>query len=438
MNILVVTPFFKHDKNIASVRWTNIATRLAKNHNVIVVSQPHDDMDMSIEVQKDEDGILVARINQKTAYEKFAVKYFGGATGDDWQTSANSGDARPEQNTESVVRKIKNRVLFASMKSKAKSYARYIKKNVIPVDTKVDVVVSSACPFIEMLIGYELKKQLKCKWISDFRDLPYVQTKTHDAQIMRKIMKKQLNCADVVTTIAKKGKEYLQQDIVKDANKVQIVTNGFSTADAREATCNEDDMLHIVHTGSLYGGTRRADLFFKAVSLAKKQNPDFKYILECAGGNNESLIETARKYGEQDNVKNFGFIPREQALDLQGQADILLALIFKTMGSFSAKLFEYTLIKKPIICVSCGGGDYGEETQYIRELNLGIAVEETCENEDVSLLCEYLLMQYKFKQDRKPLKFEPDTSSISEYDHDNIFKKIEKLCFSITEKENKK
>lgn len=431
MNILVVTPFFKHDKNIASVRWTNIATRLAKKHNVIVVSQPHDDMDMTKQICRDEDGILVARINQKTAYEKFAVKYFGGATGDDWQTSSNNSDQQTVQSSESVVRKIKNRALFASMKSKAKSYARYIKKNVIPDDTKIDVVISSACPFIEMLIGYELKKQLKCKWVSDFRDLPFYEVTNHDSQIMRKIMIKQLNCAEAVISIAQKGVEYLQKNIVRDASKVHLITNGFSTADAREPKCNDDDMLHIVHTGSLYGGTRKADLFFKATSLAKEKNPDFKYILECAGGNNESLIETAKKYGEESNVKNFGFIPREQALDLQGQADILIALTHNRPGTLAAKLFEYILNKKPIICVACGDGVEGEEVGFIRRLNLGIAVEEAKEETDVKILCEYLLKQFDLKKQSLPLDFEIDIALIDEYNHDNIVQKIESLCFSV-------
>ncbi|MBE6824274.1 MAG: glycosyltransferase family 4 protein [Ruminococcaceae bacterium] len=430
MNILVVTPFFKHDKNIASVRWTNISTRLAKKHNVIVVSQPHDDMDMSLDISKDDDGILVARINQKTAYEKFAVKYFGGATGDDWQTSTNSAEDEANKNEESFVRKMKNRVLFSSMKSKAKSYARYIVKNVIPKDIKIDVVISSACPFIEMLIGYELKRQLKCKWISDFRDLPFVNTDRHDEKIMKKIMQERLVYADAVISIAKKGIEYLSCDIVTDREKIHHITNGFSMADAREPIYKDDGVLHIVHTGSLYGGTRKADLFFKAAQLARQENPEFNYILECAGGNNETLIETAKKYGEENNVKNFGFIPREQALDLQGQADILLALIYKTTGSFSAKLFEYTLNKKPIICVSCGAGDDGEETGYIRELNLGIAVEQT-NPDDVKLLCDYLLKQYELKAENLPLYFKPENSLISEYDHDNIVNKIENLCMSI-------
>ncbi len=426
MNILIVTPFFKHDRNIASVRWTNIATRLAKRHNVIVVTQPHDDMDMTRDVRTDEDGILVARLNQKTSYEVFAVKHFGAATGDAWQTSdGGDEDAAPQ---EGLVRKLKNRVLFYAMRQKAKAYAKDIVKNVIPKDMTIDAVISSACPFIEMLFGYELKKRLHCKWISDFRDLPFTDDRSHDAKIMKALMQKALNTADAIVSITHRGKAYLADGIVTNADKIHVINNGFSMTDAREPVYQDDGVLHIVHTGSLYGGTRRADLFFEAAQAARQKDPAFSYVLECAGGNNESIIETAAKYGEEANVKNHGFIPREQALDMQGKADILLALIFKTLGSFSAKLFEYTLNKKPVICVSRGVGEEGDETRYVRELDLGVAVEEQTRETDVPLLCEYLLEQYARKAAHQSLRFEPNEAEIDEYDHDRIVQKIEQLC----------
>jgi glycosyltransferase involved in cell wall biosynthesis len=314
------------------------------------------------------------------------------------------------------------------MKLKARSYAKEIKNNVIPKDTKIDVVISSACPFIEMLFGYELKKLLGCKWISDFRDLPFVEDSTNDAQIMKKIMISSLKNADAVTTIAKTGKEFLGKNIVDNPEKIHVITNGFSMTDAREPLYQDDKRLHIVHTGSLYGGTRKADLFFKAAQIARQKCPDFSYVLECAGGNNESLIETAKKYGEESNVDNRGFIPRKEALEMQSKADMLLALICKTVGSFSAKIFEYTLNKKPIICVSCGTGEIGEETAYIRELNLGIAVEESSDENDVHQLSEYLLRQYELKSKSCPLFFEPNDAGIAQYDHDELVKRIESLC----------
>ncbi len=427
MNLLIVTPFYKHDRNIASVRWTNIATRLAKSHNVIVVTQPHDDMDMTRDIAKDEDGVLVVRLNQKTSYELFSVRHLGGATGDDWQTSSGSGEETAPPH-DGMVRKLKNRVLFRSMKQKAKAYAKDIQKNVIPQDMKIDAVLSSACPFIEMLFGYELKKRLGCKWISDFRDLPFYDDRPHVAQIMKKLMQKELNTADAIVSITHRGKAFLADGIVKDADKIHVINNGFSMADAREPVYQDDGVLHIVHTGSLYGGTRRADLFFEAASEARKRESAFAYVLECAGGNNESLIETAAKYGEEACVKNFGFIPREQALDMQGKADMLLALIFKTTGSFSAKLFEYTLNKKPVICVSRGEGEEGDESRYVRELNLGIAVEEMNREEDIQRLSDYLLAQFACKAAHRPLRFDPDKDGIGEYDHDRIVEKIEALC----------
>lgn len=429
MNILIITPFYKHDRNIASVRWTNIGIRLAKKHNVIVVTQPHDDMDMNSTIERDEDNILVARINQKTLYEKLAVKHFGGATGDDWQTSSGSGE--PAEVKDDFKRKLKNKLLFSSMKSKAKQYASNIANKVIPKDIKVDVVISSACPFIEMLFGYELKKRLGCKWISDFRDLPFQEDTCDSTHIEKKLMQTNLKTADAIITIANRGKEKLANGIVDDPDKIHVIRNGFSLSDAGTPSTIHDDVLHIVHTGSLYGGSRKADLLFEAVAKAREKNKDFRYVLKCAGGNNESLVDTASCYHEESNVLNRGFVSREDALDMQRKADLLLALIAKQAGSFSAKIYEYILNKKPIICISRGSDDEGEENIFISEFNLGIAVDENNEENDVELLSQYLLHQLDMKKNHLQLEYDPKNELLNQYDYNQIVKKVEKLCESI-------
>lgn len=430
MNVLIITPFYKHDRNIASVRWTNIGIRLAKKHNVIVVTQPHDDMDMNMTVEKDEDNILVARINQKTWYEKTAVKHFGGATGDDWQTASETGE--PIQVQDDFKRKLKNRVLYASMRRKAKQYAADIVKNVIPKEMKIDVVISSACPFIEMLFGYELKKRLGCKWISDFRDLPFIEDNCDDTHIQKKMMQESLIDADAIITIANKGKEKLADGIVDNPDKIYVIKNGFSLADARETSTIHDDKLYIVHTGSLYGGKRKADLLFKAVLVVREREPDFKYVLECAGGNNETIIETAKLYQEESNVINNGFVSREQALDMQSKADMLLAVVINRPGSLVAKLYEYMLNKKPVVCITCGNdSENSEETDFVRQLGLGIAVEERDGDVSVTELSDYLVQQWRLKINGKPMLYQPNDELISQYNHDSIASEIEQLCFSI-------
>ena len=430
MNILIITPFYKHDRNIASVRWTNIGIRLAKKHNVIIVTQPHDDMDMNTTIEKDEDNILVARINQKTWYEKTAIKHFGGATGDDWQTSAGTGE--PMQAQDDFKRKLKNRVLYASMRRKAKRYADEIVKKVIPKDMKIDVVISSACPFIEMLFGYELKKRLNCKWISDFRDLPFIEDNCDDTHIQKKIMQDALFDADAIITIANKGKEKLADGIVDNPNKIHVIRNGFSLADTRETTTIQDDKLHIVHTGSLYGGKRKADLLFKAVLAVREREPDFKYVLECAGGNNETIIESAKLYQEENNVINNGFVSREQALDMQSKADLLLAVVINRPGSLVAKLYEYMLNKKPVICITCGNDiENSEETDFVRQLCLGIAVEESDGDCALKELTDYLFKQWRLKVYGRLMFYQPNNEMINKFNHDNIAAEIEHLCFSI-------
>ena len=430
MNILIITPFYKRDKNIASVRWTNISTRLAKRHNVIVVTQPNDDMDMQRTVQRDEDGILVARINQKTAYEKIAVRFFGGATGDDWQT-ASTAEQTPIQ--EGIVRKLKNHILFASMKQKAKSYAREIQKKVIPKDIKIDVVISSACPFIEMLFGYELKRKLGCKWISDFRDLPFVETKTHDARIMKKIMRRYLVDAEAITVVLDEMKEFLSKTGISDKQKLHTITNGFSLADMRTHTTKNDEILHIVHTGSLYLGKRRADFLFQAINKLKRERKKCQIVLECAGGGNDTLLNTAEKYGLKDCVVNHGFIPRNEALNLQNTADCLLLLVENIPGgALSGKIFEYLLCEKPIISISCGKLPGCAATSFVQKLNLGCAVEETDGEQAVEQLAQYLLMQLENKVSGQPLEFAPDREGIKQYDHDNLVQRIEEICFKIT------
>lgn len=434
MNLLIITPFFKQDRNIASIRWTNIAQRLAKKHNIIIVTQPLDnDMDMTFSKTM-EDGILVARINQKTAYEKIAVKYFHGATGDDWQTASSSDTTSNPYllRKVSIVRILKNRVMFASMKSKAIAYAREIVKKIIPQDMKIDIVISSACPFIEMLFGYEVKNLLGCKWISDFRDLPFTVDNCDSTHRMKRIMTEALKYADVVNNIAPKGKDYLLDNgIISHPDKISVITNGFSMDDARETTMIDDKKLHIVHTGSMYGGNRKTDLLFKAIQISKQKNSEFEYVLECAGGNNSAFTTTAEKYNESENVINRGFIPREEALNMQASADCLLSLVIDRPGSLVAKLFEYMLNKKPVINITCGNAVESEETLFVRRLNLGIAVEESEGDAAVERLSEFLLEQWNNKTSKTNNGYNPDYKGIAQFDHDVIAQKIEDLCLSI-------
>lgn len=430
MNILIITPFFKHDRNIASVRWTNLATRLCKRHNVIVVTQPHDDMDMTESIARDEDGILVARLNQKTAYEKFAVKHFGGATGDDWQTrSPNQDEDVPAK--ESAVRKLKNRVLLTSMELKARQYARKIKHQVLSRDTKIDVIISSACPFIEMLIGYELKKRLGCKWISDFRDLPFYNKKTDLFQKMCRIMQRVLPLAEKIIVVIPTMVSAINQLVGVPTEQVTVISNGYSKHDFVDNTLSyEDGILHLGFTGTLGSNGSETDQLFEVLKMCQEEREDFSFSIDCAGGNAYLIEQAAKRYGLENFVHNKGFIPREQALALQRKSDCLLVFVNVDHGGFAAKILEYLLCRKPIINIVYGpkGGCYSKK--FIEELKVGIAIEQATP-EDKTLLKEYLLMQFDRKRQGLPMFYEPITEKVVQYDHDYLAEQVEKLVQSV-------
>lgn len=435
MNLLIITPFYKQDRCIGSIRWTNLAQRLAKKHNVIVVSQPLDDMDMRF-TKAEEDNLLIVRLNQKTAYEKIAVKHFHGVTGEDL-TIGNVGENKSANKTvdnkESVSRRLKNKLFYSTMKRKAKSYASFIVKNVIPKGTIIDVVISSACPFIEMLFGYELKKRLGCKWISDFRDLPFIEDNCDDTHIQKKIMQDVLPNADAITVVINNMKVELLNWLDIQNTKIHILTNGFSIIDYKEAEIQKDDVLHIVYTGSLYGGTLKPDALYKAMNLAKANNPNIRFSVEFAGGNNTSAIEAAKRYQLHQCVKDNGFLSRDEALSLQGSADYLLAIIRNIPGKgFAAKLFEYVLNQKNIICLLTD--DYYEKTDaesFIEDLNVGIVIKET--DDEVNKLAEYLLNGHKRKVNGLSPLYNPNVDELQKYNHDSLTKHVEQICYELVE-----
>lgn len=429
MNILVVTPFYKQDKNIASVRWTKLVPRLAQKHNIYVETQPIIGSGVSYEIKED-DGIKVARIDQQTGYEKFAVKFFGADSGDDWQTKAsNAGNDKKNNSSDSIIRKIKNKCFYSSAVSTAKKIAKRISSDLISKNEKIDVIITSACPIIEMFIGYELKKRLKCKWVCEFRDLPFTSIDTHDRLLQKDYMVKCLNVADAVVSIAPSGKKYLYENkIVNNNDKIHVITNGFSKDDISKQFVKENRTeLKIVHTGSLYGGDRKADLLFKAIKLAMEENNSIKFVLECAGGNSKSIADTAKQYGLENIVLDRGFVSREEALKMQQSSDVLLMLVTNRPGSLAAKVFEYMLCAKPVISVTCGNIPYSEETRVVNEIDLGCAVEETDGYDGVKRLSNYLRAAAEKKLCGEAIPFNPDKGKIAMYDHDNLVKQYESL-----------
>ena len=214
-----------------------------------------------------------------------------------------------------------------------------------------DLVVSTAWPYGVHRPAYRLKKTGKAAyWISDWRDL---WTDNHMfpglpgfRSIERFLERRWSQAADAITTVSEPLAETLRQ---KYGNEVHVIYNGFDPEDYEnlpaERIFPDDGLFRIVYTGSIYVGQRNPTPLFEAVHNLHIQGvlyPNQLKIVFC--GMNSDVSDLARKHLVEDFVEYAGFLPRQQALRMQRDADILLFLEFeseKVKGILTGKLFEY-------------------------------------------------------------------------------------------------
>jgi glycosyltransferase involved in cell wall biosynthesis len=246
-----------------------------------------------------------------------------------------------------------------------------------------DLVVSSHAPYACHLIAYNLKKaQYAAKWAADFRDL---WTDHHNFKglfpftlientLERRIMK----YADIITTVSEPLAATLRNKYGE--NKVYVIENGFDPEDLTglpDEPIFKDNKVRIVYTGTIYKGKQDPQPLFDAVKeLAEKD--ETKYLLSnleilFAGATNTIALKQAEESGVSQWVKDGGFLPREDILRIQRDADALLFLEFdkgKVKGILTGKLYEYLFSNTEIWAI--GVKEDFSTGEIIKRANAGI------------------------------------------------------------------
>lgn len=119
----------------------------------------------------------------------------------------------------------------------------------------------------------------------------------------------------------------------------------------------------------LYSGTLARDLGVLELIQAFQGTPEIELWL-CGKG--ELAEEARRMAAENENIRFWGFVPREKALELQAKATLLInprspAGTF-TRYSFPSKTIEYMRSGKPVLCYRLEGipREYDEYLYYIQ------------------------------------------------------------------------
>lgn len=436
-NILIVSPFFAPENEIAAVRATKFAKYLSiDGYQVTVICKRKRASVTDAILSADSEWVSkVVRLEcpklMRYIYRLVFRRDYYAKT-----IRENGEDTAPTTSLPSVTRlkpsalKVKTAAIlnqfFAWWDELAFVYSA--KKQIKNDAISYSCVFSTFGPQSGHLIAEYVKRSgLAKQWVADFRDNVKQQTGDYTKQDIR-YLDMVMRESDAITTVGHNTMPYYA-----GSNKLFVLTNGYDlddTASSKQEIGNEK--LTFAYTGTLYGGKRDCSVFFRALrDLDGEGRLALDNItVEYAGRDIGELLSQAEPYGCSDIVNNHGYIDREQSLRLQKNADVLLLASWNKAGSegiVTGKFYEYLLMKKPIVCLISGNLPNSELGMMIHKTNTGLTYEESRNDIDYIRLKDYLMTLYNEFMESGRIACRQDDSSISQFDYRNLVKELEEL-----------
>jgi glycosyltransferase involved in cell wall biosynthesis len=223
----------------------------------------------------------------------------------------------------------------------------------------IDTVITTGPPHSTHLTGLKLKKELKIRWIADFRDpwtdIFYYADMLH-TPVARKLdllkEKKVLESADriisVNTTVGKLLAGKIDSGV---SDKVTIITNGFDEDDFNFNIPREKDFI-ITYSG-IISCSYKPEIFFRALSDTIKKHPEVTFKFRLAGNVSSNIEGEIRTHGLKNVFEYQGYVSHNVLVKLLKSSSALLYVFPETINysGTSGKLFEYLAACRPIISI---------------------------------------------------------------------------------------
>jgi hypothetical protein len=230
-------------------------------------------------------------------------------------------------------------------------------------ENPVDAIITSGPPHSLHLIGLKLKKELKLKWLADFRD-PWTTIHYHkslwlmtSSKMKHKALEKEvLSEANLIVVTSPTTKNEFELITKKP---IEIITNGYGELEKVPRVL--DTSFSISHIGSLLS-ERNPKVLWEVLSEITSENIDFKRDLELklAGIVSKEIVNSILNAGLKDNCKLLGYVSHSEAIQLQQNSGILLLVEIDsedTKSIIPGKLFEYLAAWRPILALGPKGSD---------------------------------------------------------------------------------
>ncbi|MFC2070998.1 glycosyltransferase [Chloroflexota bacterium] len=296
----------------------------------------------------------------------------------------------------------------------------------------IDAIISSSAPVTSHLIASELKKRYEIPWIADFRDL-WSQNHNYTYGPIRRLMDKRLEVitlanADALVTISEPWSEKLRQ--LHQGKRDYTITNGFDPGEVNDPPADLTTGFSITHTGSIYQGKQYPSKLFtvlrELISDGTMEPGDVK--VRFYGLRLEWLDKEIEACGLSGIVKQYGIVPRQEAIARQRESQVLLVINWEAkegLASHQAKLFEYLSAQRPVLSIM-GLGNYLTES-ILNETGAG---KHAPTLEDIKAGLKELYQEYKLKG---RVDYKGDRKLIDKYSYREMTKKFSEILNHLTD-----
>lgn len=298
---------------------------------------------------------------------------------------------------------------------------------------ETDIMFSTYGPFSCHLIArYIKRKNPDVFWIADFRDPVYheaLYTPALFKAYAKGFTKNKCNTANVITAVGQAVFDCTDMPGVPS----YVILNGYDPDDVPRLDIRKrNDKFTLTYTGSLYNNKRDLTPVFRALRELIDDGilEESKLQVAYAGAATSDFTRQIEVYNLQSILKLYGFVSREEALEIQRGSDILLVAqlaLGNLQGKYSGKLFEYMMMEKPVIFTMAGEHPDNAVRELFEHCSLGFYYEQANADSDYVGLKDYVLKQYKHFTEHGSVLFSPNREEIAKYSYPNIAKELEEL-----------
>jgi len=309
------------------------------------------------------------------------------------------------------------------IKPSVKYLEKYLSEN------KIDAIITTGPPHSMHLIGLKLKQKLGVKWIADFRD-PWTEIDYfHQLPLSKKTIKKHhyleqkvLKNADKVLVVG----NTMNTNYSKFSNNVVTVTNGFD-GEINATKTDLDSKFTITHIG-LMNADRNPKMLWDVLADICSENFDFTkdFQLKLIGKVDASVLSNISNKNLKNNVQLVNYVSHNEVVNYQKKSQVLLLIVNNVpsaKGIITGKIFEYLMAKRPILAIAPKNGDLAE---ILNSTNAGSVVNF---NEKAELKSTILELYSKYKNGNLIV----DSNNIKQFHRKELTKKVSEILKEIIE-----